>query len=475
MRQVAYVACWWLALEVIGLISFPLVSRVCSGLGDKGYSISKLVGLLILTYLAWMLSSLKLLPFGTISILVSFILLAALSLFLGRKHLRIANWPRKQIIISESVFALAFVMFLLLRIGKPDIYFSGAADAFFNFAFIESILQGDYFPPPDPWFAGESIPYYYGGHLMVAVLSWVTRVPPAIAFNIAGAMFAALAVCASYGLGYNITKRKLYGFVTAFFVCIVGYTSGFFQLMAFTFDRQVLGLGPLDVPNITEWLLWFDFWSAPWLVEGALVHYPYFSSLLGDLHSYWISIPFQLMFITLVFALYQRRRLGDEIARSDTLLHILMLGLCLGFFSILNTWEYPTYAIFTLLAFILLRIRPSMRGALAVPLAIFGLSFILYVPYYTSGGMSGFSGLGLVTARTSLVQFLEFGALFLFAACSLLFILSKREILRGKGTILIAAFVLLATILAAVLLDFQLLIVVVPRFPLHRRCPGWDR
>jgi len=453
MMQVAYVACWWLALEVIGLISFPLVSRICSSLGDKGYSISKLVGLVILTYFTWMLSSLKLLPFGTISILVSFILLAALSLFLGRKHLRIANWPRKQIIISEFVFALAFVMFLLLRMGKPDIYFSGAADAFFNFAFIESILRGDYFPPLDPWFAGESLSYYYGGHLQVAMLTLATRVPPAIAFNIAGAMFAALAVCASYGLGYNITKRKLYGFVTAFFVCIVGYTSGFFQLMAFTFGGEVLGLPPLDVPNITEWLLWFNFWDAPWLVEGALVHYPYFSFLLGDLHSYWMSIPFQLMFIMLIFALFQRGRLSDRIARSDTLLDIFVLGLCLGFFFILNTWEYPTYIIFTILAFILLRIRPSIKGTLAVPAAIVGLSFILYLPYYTSGGMSGFSGLGLGTIRTSLVQFLEYGALFLFAACSLLFVLSKREILRGKGTMLIAVFVLLATVLATVFLD----------------------
>ena len=506
MMQVAYVACWWLALEVIGLISFPLVSRVCGGLADKGYSISKLVGLVLLTYFTWMLSSLKLMPFGTISILVSFILLAALALFLGRKHLRIANWPRKQIIISESVFALAFLMFLGLRMGKPDIYFSGAADAFFNFAFIESILRADYFPPLDPWFAGESIPYYYGGHLMVAALSQATRVPPAIAFNIAGAMFAALAVCASYGLGYNITKRKLYGFLAAFFVCIVGYTSGFFQLMAYAFGHEFLGLPPQAAPSITEWLLWFSFWDAPWLVQGGLVHYPYFSFLLGDLHSYWMSIPFQLMFIMLIFALYQRGRLGDEISRSDTLLHILILGLCLGFFSILNTWEYPTYMIFTILAFILLRIRPSVKGTLVLPAAIAALSFIAYIPYFTAGGMSGFRGLGLVTARTNLAQFLEYGALFLFASLSLLFVLSKRKILvcalfvpilfsllfvsseqqvficalsllpvlsvlfilpekeifRGVKVIWAALFVLLASILAAVLLDFQLLIIVVP-------------
>ena len=464
MIQVAYVIFWWLVLLVIGLLSFPLVSRVCGRLPDRGYSISKLVGLVILTFLVWMISSLHIMPFGYISIWISLLLLAAFSLYLGRKSLRVASWPRRQIIISESIFTVAFVAFLLITMGKPDIYFSGAQDAFSNCAFIESILRGGYFPPLDPWFAGESIPYYYGGHVMVAVLIKLTGVPPTIAFNIAVAMFHALAVCASYGLGYSITRRKLYGFVTALFVCVVGYTSGAFQLAAYVFDQQFLGFSTTGAANIIDWLLGFDFWSAPWLVEYAVVHYPYFSFIMGDLHSYMMSVPFQVMFIMLIFAVFQRGRLSDRIERSDTLIDILILGLCLGFFFILNTWEYPTYIIFTVLAFILLRIRRTIKGNLLVPAAIIVLSFILYVPHYISGSVSGFTGLGLVTTRTTLAQFLEFSALFLFAVCSLLVILvlSKREIFRGRMVISAAILVFAATIIAAVLLDFWLLIIVIP-------------
>jgi len=464
MIQVAYVIFWWLVLLVIGLLSFPLVSRVCSRLPDRGYSVSKLVGLVILTFLVWMISSLHVMPFGYISIWISLLLLAALSLYLGRKNLRIADWPRKQMIISESIFTVAFIAFLLIMRGNPDIYFSGAHDAFSNYAFIESILRGGYFPPPDPWFAGESIPYYYGGHVLVAVLTKLTGVPPAIAFNIAGAMFLALAVCASYGLGYSITKRKLYGFVTVLFVCIVGYTSGAFQLAAYVFDHQVLGFHPTGAANIIDWMLSFDFGSAPWLVEGSIIYYPYYSFIMGDLHSYFMSVPFQVMFIMLIFAVFQRGRLSDRVERSDTLIDILILGLCLGFFFILNTWEYPTYIIFTVLAFILLRIRRTIRGNLLIPAAIVVLSFILYVPHYISGSVSGFTGLGLVTTRTTLAQFLEFGALFLFAICSLIImlVLSKREIFRGRRVISVAILVLVATIIAAVLIDFWLLIIVVP-------------
>ena len=461
MIQVAYVLFWWLALVIIGLISFPLTSRVCSSLADKGYSISKLVGLLILTYLAWMISSLKLLSFGWVSILISFLLLAALSLYLGRKNLRITNWPRKSIIISETIFTVAFVVFLLIMMANPDIHYT--MDYFANFSFVSSITRGGYLPPMDPWFSGESLPYYYyGGHLLVSVLTLATRVPPAIAFNIAAAMFAALAVSASYGLGYNITRRKLYGFLAAFFVCIVGYISGAYQLVAHIFDTDILGYHPSGAPNIIEWLLEFEFWNAGWLIEDGIVHYPYFQLVRWDMHSYVMSIPFQLMFITLIFALFRKGRFSDAITRSDTLIDIFILGLCLGFFVLLNTWEYPTYIVFTLLAFVLLKIRPSVKGNLLVPAVIVVSSFLLYIWQYTSMSAGGFFGLGLVTARTSLAGFFEFGALFLFAVCSLLFILSKRELLRGRRAIFVAVFTLLATILAAILLDFQLLIIVVP-------------
>ncbi len=452
---------WWLALVVIGLVSFPLVSRVCGGLKDRGYSISKLVGLVILTFLVWMISSLRILPFGYISILISFLLLGGLSLYLGRKNLRITNWPRKSIIISESVFAAAFVIFLLIMALIPDIYFA-AADDFMDFAVMGSTIRGDYFPPVDPWFAGESIPYYYGGHLLAAILTVITSVPLAISFNIAMAMFFALAVNASYGLGYNITKRKLYGFLAVIFICVAGYITGAYQLIAYVFHIDVMGNYPHGAPNIVEWLLSFNFWDAPWMIPGGMAQYPSYIFQMGTLHAFMMGIPFQLMFIMLIFALFQKSRLSGRIARSDTLLDIFVLGMCLGFFYFINAWDYPTYIILTIFAFALLRIRPSIKGRLSVLGGIVGLSLLLYTPLYLSRGMGGIYGIGLVAERTSVADFFEFCGLFLFSLFSLLFILWKRELFRSKGVILAGIFIILATVLASVLLDFQLLIIVVP-------------
>jgi uncharacterized membrane protein len=134
---------------VIGLIAFPLASRVCGRLLDKGYSISKILGLLLLTYFSWLLASIHLLKFGYINISVSLLLLLALSLYLGRRNLSLKNLPLRKILISEALFTVAFAQFLVYLRYKPEIFYAYTED-FMDFAFLQSILRSDYFPPADP-------------------------------------------------------------------------------------------------------------------------------------------------------------------------------------------------------------------------------------------------------------------------------------------------------------------------------------
>ncbi|MDI6640396.1 MAG: hypothetical protein QMD78_06205, partial [Methanocellales archaeon] len=53
MIQWASVLIWWVMLEIIGIIALPLVTHLCKNLADKGYSVSKIFGLLLLTYFSW--------------------------------------------------------------------------------------------------------------------------------------------------------------------------------------------------------------------------------------------------------------------------------------------------------------------------------------------------------------------------------------------------------------------------------------
>jgi YYY domain-containing protein len=455
MIQIAYAAIWWLSLLVIGVITFPLVSRVCNRLPDRGYSISKILGLLLITYFSWLLASAHLLKFGYINITISLLLLLALSLFLGRKHLNLKDLPLRSMAISEAIFSAAFVLFLLFLMYKPDIFYAYSED-FMDFAFLQSILRTDYFPPLDPWLAGETLPYYYGGHLLVAILTLITKVPSYISYNLAMAMFFALAVCAAYGLGYNATKRKLYGFVTVVFVCIAGFITGAFQLSSYISGHEVLGYSPKQGIGFIEWLLNFD------LGVGVIPHtctsYPYFVFSQGDLHSHTMSIPFQLMFITLVFALFKRGRPAGGGSKWDSLLIIFILGVSLGFFSLINMWEYPTYIAFTLLAFVLLGIGLSKKGILG----IVGLSALLYLPYFLSrGGVSGVHGVGLVDIRTELIDFIEIFALFLLPILAYFCVLSGHRSLRER-TLVIALILIIVTALLSFMWGFQLILLVIP-------------
>jgi uncharacterized membrane protein len=61
-----------------------------------------------------------------------------------------------------------------------------------DFAILNAVVHADAFPPPDPWFAGGRLNYYYGGFVPVAALAKLTGTPPAVATNLAVALWMAL-------------------------------------------------------------------------------------------------------------------------------------------------------------------------------------------------------------------------------------------------------------------------------------------
>ncbi|UCG82191.1 MAG: hypothetical protein JSW38_08240 [Dehalococcoidia bacterium] len=449
-----YVVIWWLLLAAIGLAAFPLVSKICGRLPDRGYSISRLLGLLLVTYFSWLLGSTHLIKFGYVNIAISLLLLLAVSFLVGRRRLNLKDLPLKSIAVSEAVFSAAFVLFLVVLAYKPDIFYVSSED-FMDFTFLNSILRSDYFPPADPWLAGERIPYYYGGHLIAGILTLFTKVPPGIAYNIAMAMFFALAIGAAYGLGFNVTNRKLYGLVAVLFVCIAGYISGAFQLSAYISGDEVMGYGPRLGTGFIDWLFSYDLGVQ--VIPSTGNSYPYYAFLQGDLHANTTSIPFQLMFVTLVFALFKRGSSGDGNSRWDYLLSIFVLGISLGFFLFINPWDYPGYVLLILLAFIFFRISLDIKGVIGV----IGLSLLLYLPYLLTRSTSGVNGVGLVDVRTDLMDFVEIFALFLFVIFSFYFVLSRNKVVRESTLILMLA-MLIVTSLLSYFWGFQLIVILVP-------------
>ncbi len=397
------IAVWWLVLEVIGFLTLPISYYLCRNLKDSGYSISKPFGLLLLTYISWIISIAV--GYSYISIMLSLVVIAAFSFLIYIKKGSI-HFEKKYIIKFEIIFLLAFLIFALIRAYSPDIYWTGG-EKFMDMTFINSMLRTTGFPPPDPWMSGTVTYYYYFGYLIVSNLINITGILPSIAFNLATASFFALSFSTAFGIGFNITGRMKYGILTAFFVTIAGNLVGFFQL-ADIFRKE----------NALNNMLSFNYWPSSRVIPYTINEFPYFSFLQGDLHPHMISITFQLLVILLLLNIMK--------SNSTDWRSILVVGLSIGFLYPLNTWDYPVYLVLAIMVICCNQIfnyqinNPSNQIKMKFYLTSFAsiaamaaASYLLYLPYHLSYKID--KTISLVSSgRTSLIFYMATYGLFLF-------------------------------------------------------------
>ncbi|MFQ6072094.1 MAG: DUF2298 domain-containing protein [Methanosarcinales archaeon] len=445
-----YIGIWILLIEIIGLFAFPLTAYVCNSLPDRGYSISKILGILLLTYLSWILSYVFF--YDSIIIGIALFILFFLFLYIYRKY-NVFKINRNLIFKNEILFILSFLVFAIIRMHNPNIYMG---EKFMDFAFLNAIIKSHHFPPYDPWFSGGNINfYYYFGYLVIACITKLSGIESSITFNLGVALVAALSVQISFGIGYNLTRSVNYGLLTSFFVNIIGNTFLFLQLIGLT--------------KSTSSSL---YWGSSRVIPNTINEFPYFSFLFGDLHAHMIAIPFQLLVISLILNLYNSdfcNKKSQNVLKKFVL--IIILGLGLGFLFPLNAWDYPTY-IGLFMATIVLQQWNLKQKILSKPLLkwiiisiiVIILSILLYLPFHSAFNSGAASGLGIVHQRTELNDYLIHFIIFLFPILSLLILWFNPLIKWKQNKIYIIFFIILWILLIPLsyLLKFQLLILLIP-------------
>src|SRR5437016_2373696 len=115
---------WWLAVELLGLVALPLTFRLFSARADHGYAFAKIIGLLLVSYVGWVLGSVGV-PFVA-ALWVAFALFAALNLGLawqGRADLM--AWGQsaglRTILIQDALWTFGFLFFAWQRALWPPI------------------------------------------------------------------------------------------------------------------------------------------------------------------------------------------------------------------------------------------------------------------------------------------------------------------------------------------------------------------
>jgi YYY domain-containing protein len=420
-------------VEALSLAMYGLLRRWCDGIG--ALAISKPLGLLVFAYVSWLLSSLAGASFsqGTLLAVAGVMVLAGAVLW--RRPGR-APTPRPELRATEVLFWGTFAFFLTVRAYNPEIFWGEKP---MDFSFLNALTRTTAMPPPEPWFAGSPLHYSYFGYFMVAAVGKALHIAPALTFNLAIAMVAALTASGAFALGAAVGQRWQTGLLTAVFITLLGNLAG---------PRELLGPHPR---------LNFDyFWATSRVIKDTINEYPVWSFLFADLHAHVMVMPISLTFICLAVLWIRARVLDPDAARprGTTLVLLFLLALTFGSIAVTNAWSTPTYVL--LFPFLvgtvwlaegrhrgLWRLVSGAVGEVVLPtLMVIGGAYLLFYPFWTHfvPPERNFGWEQGVLARP--VDFLTIWGLFLFALGPFVYVLWLREVRRDRDRLSVGGAVL---------------------------------
>src|SRR3954453_22203559 len=302
----------FLLVELVGLLAAPLTGLLLGRLPGAGLGLSKVVGLLLVSWLVWMLASLHVVGYGVPLIVGVLVLLAVLGVLAalrlralagrlegakGRRLQRLTRLAlprdddvrRRLFLGGEAVFAVTYVLGVLLASFAPDVW---GTEKPMDMGFITALNASSHFPPHDPWMSGESLNYYYLGHLVFAWPIKLLGIRPDAGYLLAWGALMALTATAVYtfaGTLWAAARATLgdkaprggpvfAGLVAAALMTILGILAG---VRAW-----------VNAANPPSDYAWFD---PSRVIPNTINEFPSFSFVLGDVHAHGLALPFSVL------------------------------------------------------------------------------------------------------------------------------------------------------------------------------------
>jgi len=423
---------WYLLAAFLGWLTFPLAYHLFPALADRGYALSRALGLLIWGYVFWLFASLGIAQNDAGGLLLGLVVLLGLSAWavsnLQSPILTFLQTNRPLLLTTEILFLCAFALMAIVRAANPEIL---GTEKPMELMMIHGIMNSPEFPPRDLWLSGYSISYYYFGYVMTSMLAILTGTPATAAFNLMIALVFALSAVGAYGILYNllatlqapgsndqssIENRKssvIPPLLAPIFLLLVSNVEGFLEVL----HRRGLFWGDganfwtwLDIPELRDapaqavsWMpdrFWW-WWRASRVVQDyelngsfreVIDEFPAFSYVLGDLHPHVLAMPFLLLAVAFAWNLFLGGWHGRinlffgqlRISRTG----FLLVALILGGLAFLNTWDLLTGVTVLVFSYTLARVRESGWGweriedilLLAIPSLL--AAYVMYLPFF---------------------------------------------------------------------------------------------
>lgn len=452
---------WYLLLLILGWMTFPLTWHLFSRLADRGYGLSRALGLLLWGFGFWLLNNLGILENRPGGVLLGLVILISASIWAGwRQRDEILSWikeNRRLILLTEAVFLVSFTFMTLVRSSDPD---ATGTEKPMELAFINAILNSRSFPPHDPWLSGYAISYYHFGYILAGMLAKITATPGAVAFNLMLVVVFSMSATGAYSVLYNMLmyfgkkdwdqgKNLVWALFGPLFLLFVSNLEVLLEML------HQAGVGWDLVSGTSRFWVWINieslnappsqpltwipqrfwwWWQASRVIQdidllgnvsplSPIDEFPAFSFVLGDLHPHVLVMPFVMLVIGLSLNIFLGGLELPSQSKKRSLLYrldlLLVAAITLGGIAFLNTWDLPVYFSLVVGAFILWRVR--QKGwewrrlfelfGFALPLGV--LSLVLYAPFFISFQSQAGGILPNVFYPTrGLYLWLMFGALF---------------------------------------------------------------
>ena len=333
---------WWEILWIMGLVFMPVTARIFHGFDDKGWMHSKVLAIVICGYAEWILTSLKLIHFTTLSCIVITVLCGVISIAysIHGKQKEIFPWKQAKLIYREEI--IFFAVFLLWTYMAGFHPAAHGTEKYMDFGFMKSMMRSTTLPSEDMWYAGKAFNYYYGGQYFAVFLTKLTGTKVEITYNLMRTMIAAFAFVLPFSLVRQMLKDKLGKRGRAWITDFGGILAGLSVSMSGNFHYIIYGkiftlLGIREdywFPSTTRFI-GFD---PPVTGDETIHEFPSYSFVLGDLHAHVINVFFVLAVLGILYA-WIKRNFGKSWKQKE----IFLLGLFLGIFLFSNTWDFMIY------------------------------------------------------------------------------------------------------------------------------------
>ena len=342
---------FYLAMALLALAAWPLSARIFPARPGAAWAFARAVAMPFVTWLAWVLSILVA-PWGAPALIAAIVALVVISIALAPMKRRLFGRLRDAWRV-ELLYAGIFLVVLTIRSWSADLI---GLEKFMNLAFVNAIYHAYALPPVDPWFAGETLNYYFFGHANVALASLLSGQPTDLGTNLMFAhVFAASGIALAMALSALLRRTgasdRLRRALTLLGVATLVF-GGNLHSFVYGVVRPLLASLGLAEP--------YDYYFThssrfighrPTTADKTITEFPGYSITVGDLHAHVMNLPITAAMLLLIVGIMLGRRVGwaamsggtTTVRRRQALVSGGVLALLLGISAMANSWDVPIY------------------------------------------------------------------------------------------------------------------------------------